>query len=240
MEAAMNTYVDIGGSEELRLKGALLVYQGRNRGFVTWHEARQTDAGGAPFLGEAQELTTEFVNQLAQGLGTDVPVEILPENVLVRTAETCVWWTARGVRTMFFAPADAEAYKLNGCRFPQPPLIWKVSGSDLWIRALATDQRPKAATRLMTAPYWNVDGETGWICQGTMRSPNECRTEAIGLWEQAFFQSEFTHQNGVRRLTSHPDGFVGLWRSLAGAHKQFPGKYLAPAKETVQEFVARR
>jgi hypothetical protein len=66
----MNTYVEIGGSEELRLRGALLVYQGRSRGFVTWHEARQTDAGGAPFLGEAQELTTEFVHQLAQGFSS--------------------------------------------------------------------------------------------------------------------------------------------------------------------------
>ena len=235
----MNTYVDIGGSEELRLKGALLVYQGRSRGFVSWHEARQTDAGGAPFLGEAQELTTDFVRQLAEGLGTDVPVEIFPENVLFRTAETCVWWTSRTVRTMFFAP-DADAYQLNGRRFSQPPLIWKASGSDLWIRALATNQRPKAVTKLMTAPYWNVDGETGWICQGTMRSPNESGIGAIGLWEQAFFQSEFTHQNGVRRLTSHPGGFLGLWKSLAGARKQFPGKYLTAAQETVQEFVVRR
>ena len=54
----MNPYVDIGGSEVLTLKGALLVYRGRSRGFVAWHEVRRNTTGGAPFLGEAQEVTT--------------------------------------------------------------------------------------------------------------------------------------------------------------------------------------
>ena len=35
----MNIYVDVGGSEALALKGALLVYQGKSRSFVAWHEA---------------------------------------------------------------------------------------------------------------------------------------------------------------------------------------------------------
>lgn len=30
----MNIYVDVGGSEALALRGALLVYQGKNRSFV--------------------------------------------------------------------------------------------------------------------------------------------------------------------------------------------------------------
>ena len=236
----MKAYIDIGGSEELALKGALMVYQGKSRGFVTWHEVRKADAGGAPFLGEAQELTTDFVQNLAHSLGTDIPTEILPENVLVRTAETIVWWTPGNLQTMFFAPGDDEAYRLNGRRFPQPPLIWRVSGRDLWVRALDENRRPGAKTKLMTAPYWNVDGETGWTCQGSMRSPDNLGIGAISLWVQAFFESEFTHQTGVRRLTTHPGGFLGLWRSLARTRKRFPLHYLAAAKETLHEFVTRR
>jgi len=236
----MKAYLDIGGSEELELKGALLVYQGKSRGFVTWHEVRKADAGGAPFLGEAQELTTQFVHHLAQGLGTDVATEILPENILVRTAETIAWWTPENVRTMFFAPGDDEAFKLNGRRFPQPPLIGKVSGRDLWVRALGENRRPDAKTKLMTSSYWNVDGETGWTCQGSMRSPDDVGIAAVSLWEQAFFQSEFTHQTGVIWLTTHPGGFLGLWRSLAGTRKRFPLEYLAATKETLEEFVTKR
>ena len=57
--------------------------------------------------------------------------------------------------------------------------------------------------------------------------------------EDAYFQSEFTHAAGAVRLTSHPGGFIGLWRSLAG-RKRFPVQYLIDAGETLQEFVARR
>ena len=66
----MNIYVDVGGSEALTLRGALLVYQGKSRSFVAWHEARRAEQG-APFLGEAQPLTTEFVHGLAQGFCCD-------------------------------------------------------------------------------------------------------------------------------------------------------------------------
>jgi PRTRC genetic system protein B len=236
----MNAYVDIGGSEVLTLKGALLVYRGKSRGFVTWHEVRSDATGGAPFLGEAQELTTDFVHHLAEGLGTAISNEILPENILVRTAETIAWWTPSTIRTMFFAAHDPEAHKLNGQRYSQPPLVWKVHGRDLWVRALAENHRPVASTPLMIAPYWNVDGETGWTCQGSMRSPDDIGVDTTPLWEQSFYQSEFTHHTGTRRLTSHPHGFFGLWTSLAGGRRTFPVKYLAPSKETLQEFITRR
>ena len=141
---------------------------------------------------------------------------------------------------MFFTPADAEAHRLSGQSFPQPPLVWKVSGRDLWVRALFENRRPEATTKLCVAPYWNVDGETGWTCQGSMHSPEASGVTAITLWEQAFFQSEFTHQNGVRKLTTHPQGFFGLWSSLAGTRRRFPVAYLNPTNEILQEFVKRR
>jgi len=57
--------------------------------------------------------------------------------------------------------------------------------------------------------------------------------------EDAFFQSEFTHAAGGVRLTSHSEGFIGLWRTLVGK-KRFPFQYLTDAGETLQEFVASR
>jgi PRTRC genetic system protein B len=236
----MNAYIEIGGSEVLTLQGALLVYRGRNRGFVTWHDVRRNAPEGAPFLGEAQELTTDFVQHLAEELGTAAPTEIFPENVLTRTAEMMAWWSPASMRTMFFAAHVEDAQRLGGQRFPQPALVWKVSGRDLWVRALKENRRPSAETELMVAPHWNVDGETGWTCQGSMRSPEHLSVNAIPLWEGAFFQSEFTHQTGVRRLTTHPSGFLGLWSSLVASRRKFPYEYLASANETLQEFVLRR
>jgi PRTRC genetic system protein B len=139
---------------------------------------------------------------------------------------------------MFFAPHDQELERLNGKRFPHPPLVWKVSGRDLWVRALTENKRPNATTKLMTAPYWNVDGGTGWTCQGSMQSPADNGVGAIALWERAFFQSEFTHASGVTRLTTHPGGFLDLWKSLANGRRSFPVEYLTPARQTLLEFVS--
>ena len=50
--------------------------------------------------------------------------------------------------------------------------------------------------------------------------------------------SIFTHAAGAVRLTCHPGGFIGLWRSLVGK-KRFPVQYLTDAGETLQDFVAR-
>lgn len=234
----MNIHVDIGGREALTLKGALLVYQGKSRSFVAWHEARNTEQG-APFLGEAQPLTTDFVHCLAQGLGSRIPAEVLPENVLVRTAETVIWWTPATHRTMFFRPTAEETGILTGKRFPHPPLVWCVSGRELWVRAMTENVRPNPTTKLCVAPYLNVNGEDGLTCQGTMRSPQDAGVATIQLWERAFFQSEFTHQIGARRLTIHPGGFGGLWAGLSGNRKPFPVEHLAPANQTLLEFVTR-
>lgn len=234
----MECYVELGGSEDLTLKGAVLVYQGSSRSFASWHDARAAEGGGAPYLGEGQPLTTAFLRALAEGLGARVAPEILPERVLVRTPETIVWWSPAQIRAMFFAGIEQRAKQISGRRFPQPALVWKVSGRDLWLRAIAENWRPDATTMLKTAPYYNVS-EQGVVCQGSMRAPDEIGTAAIGIWEKAFFESEFTHVYGAARLTNHHGGCLGLWTSIAGRKKLFPVEYLTDARETLRQFVER-
>ena len=71
-----------------------------------------------------------------------------------------------------------------------------------------------------------------------MRVPESSDIASIPGFEDAYFQSQFTHAAGAIRLTSHPGGFIGLWKGLAG-RKRFPVKYLIDAGETLQDFVAR-
>lgn len=231
----MTSSVDVGPSEALTLKGAIVLYQGR-RSFATWHEAKEA-SNGALCLSEAQPLTMDFVKSFLQGLSEQMQTEILPENVLVRTADTVVWWTQAASRTMFLRETDESVAPLTGKRFPHPPLVWKVSGHELWLRALKRNARPGSETQLFVAPYWNVNGEDGLTCQGSMRSPEDAGVGSIPEWERAFFQSEFTHATGVRRLTTHPRGFAGLWKGLADSTKAFPANRLVSAKQTLLEFV---
>jgi PRTRC genetic system protein B len=232
----MKAHVEIGEACQLELQHAVLVYRGSHRAFSTLHDIIKPK-DGAPLLGPAWPLSLAFLRRLAEGLGSQLAAEILPENVLVRTPETLVWWSPTSRRIMFFGEGDQDARKLNGRLFPHPPLVFKVRGRELFVRALAKNARPQAAARLMTAPYWNVAGDDGRVCLGTARAPKEVSVPSIPAWESAFHKSEFTHALGAVRLTTHAGGFVGLWHCLAGK-KRFPAQYLVEAKETLAEFVA--
>ncbi len=230
----MKAYVNIGSSREFKLAEAILIYRGGGDGaFASLHQIKQEE-DTIPYLAPGEAVTTAFLRTLAQGLGAQVKPEILPDNVLARTPDMLIWWSRPKRRVMFFGGVDEDARKLNSLLFPHPALVLKVAGRDLFVRAIATDSRPGAATPLKTAPYWNTNVR---VCPGSMRVPDSSDVASISQWEDAFFQSEFTHAAGAVRLTNHSEGFIGLWRSLAGK-KMFPVQHLTDAGETLQEFVA--
>ncbi|HZC23813.1 MAG TPA: hypothetical protein VE866_10790, partial [Candidatus Binatia bacterium] len=138
-----------------------------------------------------------------------------------------------------FGGGNAEVKKLNGKMYPHPALVFMIHGRELFVRALAEDGRPKANTRLTYAPYWNTDAQ-GRVCLGSMRVPEEMSVTSLPGWENAYFASEFTHPGGAVRLTTHPGGFLALWPSLAARRHNFPVKFLADSRQTLQEFVERR
>ncbi|MBX9599917.1 MAG: PRTRC system protein B [Bryobacteraceae bacterium] len=234
----MDCSVYLGGPSQFELRGAILLYSGGQASsgtFASWHDVDGDDVG-TPRLGPAVPLTTAFLRELSRGLGAMTRPEVLPENVLVRTPETLVWWRPAQRRTMFFRHDD-ELGAVSGRTFPQPPLLFRVTQRELWIRALADSVRPTASTALMVAPYYNVNTE-GAVCQGTMHSPEEASVVAMEEWERSFFESEFTHIYGSGHFTRHPGGIAGLWSSLAGKGSFATGQ-LSPAGESLAQFVER-
>ena len=97
----MDGHVQIGASSNLQLRHAVLVYTDQQRAFATLHEII-AQAEGAPLLAPAQPLSLAFLRRLAEGLGSQVAPEILPDSVLARTPELIVWWTLAARRVMFF------------------------------------------------------------------------------------------------------------------------------------------
>lgn len=238
----MNISVNIGSSQDFRLSRALLVYgtssyQGfpYRHPFVTLHEVIHD--GNDARLAEGQLMTPQMLADLMAGLGRSVPAEILPARVLVRTAEMIVWWSPPGEQTMFFSDRSEDPLlkKMNGKRYPHPPLLFKVCGPNLWIRALEKSERPKAETRMCMAPYWNCY-DNGVVCTGSMKIPREKSVTAIEMWEQSFFHSEFTHESGTRKHTRFPGGLLAMWQFLEGK-KEFPSKYLVKLPQTLAELV---
>lgn len=231
----MEARVWIGGNRKFALKCAVLIYTDASTAFATVHETK-VDSAGSHYLGPGRALTTAFLRRLSGGLGTATPTEILPPWVLARTPDMIAWWAVARSRVMFFASQENGAIDLNGRMYPHPPLVFKVRGRELSVRALAENKRPIAGTQLKTAPYWNTDSR-GNVCAGTMRIPDQLTADSLSAWEDAYFGSEFTHPSGAVRLTKHQRGFLGLWTGLKNKSLAFPVDMLTDAKETLSEFI---
>jgi PRTRC genetic system protein B len=100
---------------------------------------------------------------------------------------------------MFFRDGR-ELADVSGNLFPHPALLFVVRNGVLFVRALSNNRRPNRDTKLAATPCWNIDGN-GAVCTGTMRTPKSLSFASIAVWQQAFFQSEFTHPGGAGRLT---------------------------------------
>jgi PRTRC genetic system protein B len=230
----MQVHVSIGENHNFELREALLVYGDRQRSFVTRHEVT-TRKDAPPSLGPAQPLTLTFVESLVRSLGGSSTAEVLPENILAKGNYMIVWWTPAQRHQMFYENSEGKAAALNGRTFPQPPLVWRVDGGDLMIRALLENKRPNGSTKLAVAPFWNLS-DCGRVCTGSMRRPDTVSVATIPDWECGFYESAFTHSN-IGRLTRHKGGFEGLWEGLAGKRKRFPLETLIGLPQTLAQFV---
>jgi PRTRC genetic system protein B len=229
--------IDVGSELELKLYQALLLYRNDqgNRVMVTVHGVAQSEANGAPALGAGQLLSTRALRELTKQLGASSHAEYLPENVIARTPELIAWWTPASVRPMFFRHGS-ELADVSSKLFPHPALLFAVRMGVLFVRALPESERPTAGSELAAAPYWNIDND-GRVCAGTMLVPRSVSVSSIPAWQQAFFQSEFTHPGGAGRLTKLKGGTTALWKSLAGKNL-FPRSALIKT-ETVQDYLKK-
>jgi PRTRC genetic system protein B len=237
----MNGYVTAGREVSFELHKALLIYKRKShRGdeaFVTQHDVKKSGTGES-FLGPGEVISIEFVRSLMRSLQGETGSELLPENVLVHTYDRIVWWVPPAIRTMFYLTEQMpELQQLSGKAYPQPALLLDAHSGGLRIRALNEVKRPNAKTKLYRAPYWNVD-DRGGVCLGDTRTPENTSVTTLKQWETSFFESAFTHQNSQQKLTTHPNGFVGLWGELKGK-KTFPVRYLAAAGQTLEQYLER-
>ena len=234
----MEARVAIGANRTFVLRNAVLVYGDGATAFATLHPVVRKGNSQAMYLAPGQSLTSAFLKTLAAELGARIKAEILPANILARTPDMITWWTQARREVMFFGGTDQKARELNGAIYPHPALVFKVTDRELIVRALEKDERPTENTPLKVAPYWNVDS-AGRVCLGSTRVPDEVSVSSVPQWTFGFFRSQFTHPNGAVRLTTHPQGFIGLWQGLKNSQSVFPVEFLADANETLLQFVER-
>jgi PRTRC genetic system protein B len=230
----MKAQVNLHDQVTLKLQEALMIYgdeRTQGRSYITHHKVENGQ------LGPAKPLTAKFIESLAQSAGQTIALEILPENVLVRTADTIVWWTPPQLRPMFFTGTrEVEVAHLNGKTYPHPPLVWMATDGQLYVRALLDNERPGAGTHLYVAPYWNVS-DAGLICLGSMMRPDTHSTAAIKQWEDSFFASQFTHPNATK-LVEWAGGYEDFM-TFNALGKLFPSLHLIQTNHTLGQFIQR-
>lgn len=238
----MKTAVAMGEACRFALQHALMIYAPEGsagygarvgHAYVTLHDVEH-QKDGPPQLGPARPADLKFLRELTKGLQASVPPEILPDYVLCRTPDTIAWWSPRVRRPMFFLE-DSDLGTISGKVLPQPALVWKIVGQSIYVQALGGDERPDEDTPLYTAPYWNTNPD-GRVCLGSMKRPGSVAVNTLRQWEEGYFGSLFTGQNGGGDLVE--GGLVKLWTELAEKPRSaFPVDRLILARQTLGEWV---
>ena len=234
----MRFSIDVGSELELKLYQAVLLYRNDhgNRVMATVHGVVQKEADGTPLLGAGQLLSTAALRELTRQLGTSCPAEVpartrrSSNSRVDRVVDACrQCGPCSSVRDLNLPMFPASCFRIQRC--------CSSCGTEFCL--CVRSQRAKGHgpdTKLAAAPYWNIDSN-GAVCAGTMRTPKSLHVASIAAWQQAFFQSEFTHPGGAGRLTKRKGGTAALWKSLAGK-KTFPRSTLIET-EPLHEYLRK-
>lgn len=224
---------------ELRLSKAVLIYEGQASGaFATLHDIE--DISGLPIIQAGKALTPRAALRLARELGKGVAHGgFLPETVLYLDGDLLLWWVPPAKRQVWFRAGDIGPDD-RGEVAPHPGLVFAASSQHWSVWAVKGQDRPTPDTALYQAPYFNVDA-SGGICQGNVATPNGTTAEKIGAWNDAFFNSYFTHPNVIKGLVRYRGGACQFWRHmLDGKFTAFPQRVLVDRKCRLQDLLADR
>jgi PRTRC genetic system protein B len=234
----MNAILNLGETAMFSLTKALLIYEQHsgNKTAVSVHPVNQG------VIGAGEPITMEAIEALSVSLGRNLSACYLSPEVVCLGLGRMAWFCPSNRRRIWFTK-NTECAHLNGKVVQHPPLLFVVKDRQLSVFALAKNERPSATTKLYRAPYWNLYDD-GAMCKGSARYPEQPIPANIKQFEDAFFNSAFSHPNVRSKLCKHPQGHKGLWEESAARPIQDWGKYfkqsLYPLKRTVEAVVTAK
>ncbi|AYL94385.1 PRTRC system protein B [Mucilaginibacter celer] len=232
---------------------ALLIYRHDEAGEISrfqsnepqtqiYVESYDIGTNGKPV--NAHPLSVKEMGALAELLQTSQDLKggylksrgLLPLNVLYVNQQGngyAVWHSPPREVTLFFT-ADLN---IPSGKFKIPAMVWKADAEHLSVYALKGKQRPAGNTALQHAPYLNIYN-SGQVCMGTVNiaiSKTECLEDFMSLWEQYFFNSQFSHS--ISGNHSSRTNTTDLWRTLAGTGRDFPQEELIKTGYTLKQII---
>lgn len=208
---------------------AVLVYSNQNgKGVVTTHTIAR-GPGRYVILPGKPASSAALYSLLSQLNPSLTHKGILPARLLRHAPDELMWYCPSQMAPMYFKTQNAELDAMSGHPVRHPHLLFHVRRRSLRVAALPSGERPDEQTALLRAPYYNLSAD-GRLCLGTMRVPRHNNPDSISKWEEAFFQSAFTHAHGSGfNITTHPGGHAGLWlEQRDSTWETFPNQCLVP------------
>lgn len=235
----MGFTVSENASSSAKLSAAILLYKNcanlssRATLYATLHPV-YTDKPGEPAqIGAGRPLGIGNLRKMCASLMDSVRFStgVLSERILAVGFDYVVWWQPPGRQTHFFeCTANADGGISVGKRSGlclTPGIIFAAKGSVLMAFAVKGKHRPCAETPLFHLPAMNVWSH-GQVCTGNVRLPKSSDAHSIEAWENAFWQSRFTHPNhpsAVRYKGGLHQFCIDL---LDGKFKTYPQRVLNP------------
>lgn len=232
-------------SGSLTAAQAVVLYEGEVSGVNATLAARHeitVESSGRPQLGPGVPLdrrTLDIILRKVAGQQTATERKMLPANLVYFDEGRMVWHMPARRAPVWFRTGRADFDRqFKDREVLWPPLLFRARPGALDVWALAGNDRPTAESLVYLVPAYNMYLH-GAMCAGTARLPD---TLAIGnreRFEQAFYETEFTHSNygGGTKPTSHPRGHDCLWRQMIWrqAFRGYPTRYLMPAYRKATE-----
>jgi len=222
---------------------------------VTAHTVEHDDAG-RPHLAAGRPITPadeRRILDLLQGRA-EGQIEILPQNVLARSAELLMWWLPPSVRPMYLKNRKTGRNMKIDTRWPN--LVLLVIGRTLYVAAVEGNERPGASSQLFHSPTPNVFSDAR-VCTGSAKLPSDSSLETMDQWVSVLADTYWTHDNHadtmaepkrkarssktMARTQRRPDEGQNTkagdyWASRSGDQSPFPDKLLIPLGMTLADW----
>ncbi|MGT2460193.1 PRTRC system protein B (plasmid) [Cupriavidus basilensis] len=225
---------------DINLTKAVLLY-GAKDGTVqygTIHPILAASKGDRPTIGAGVPIDRFGLVQCLQSLAANaVPqAEFLPPTVLSVGPHAVTWWCPPCMRRVFF---ECDELGNRSSIVPHPGLVFQAAVDGFRVFALWGECRPTPETKLYEPPYFNT-WDAGKICVGTANVPARLDVKSIPGWEDAFFNSAFTHPNHGGKRVAYKRGEFAFWKDMLDGvfGKVFRKTALVPFNRTLGDLIA--
>jgi PRTRC genetic system protein B len=189
------THVPSAAKATARHDFALVFTQVNGFTLTTRHSIQnQTLGQGTPV--NAQKMLENVVAANQREINDDdtspAQTELLPEQLLLDSADKLVWYAKAQTRDMWFRTTRSVQLRV---RWPAVLFIVNKRTRSMEVFALASNRRPNAQTILYRAPFMNIDSH-GLFCLGSASLPAGVCWQALSKMESCLYDSNFTHLNG--------------------------------------------